>query len=60
VNRYSAGQAFVELGPTDVNMVRNETNTTAETLVTFITPVGALPIDSVPAPDCTPRQPEMR
>jgi len=55
LNRYSTGQAFVELGPTDVNMVRNETNSTAETLVTFLTPVGALPIDGVPAPpDCNP------
>jgi quercetin dioxygenase-like cupin family protein len=55
VNRYSAGQAFVERGPTDVNMVRNETNTIAETLVTFITPVGAAPRGDVPAPpDCNP------
>ena len=53
VNRYTAGQAFVERGPTDVNMVRNETTTTAETLVTFIIPVGVPPIHSVPAPpDC--------
>jgi quercetin dioxygenase-like cupin family protein len=55
VNRYSAGQAFVERGPTDVNMVRNETTNIAETIVTFIAPVGAVPIDSVPAPpDCNP------
>ena len=55
VNRYSAGQAFVENGPTDVNMVRNETTATAETLVTFITPVGAAPRDDVPPPpDCNP------
>jgi quercetin dioxygenase-like cupin family protein len=55
VNRYSAGQAFVERGPTDVNMVRNETKKTAETLVTFIIPVGAAPIHSVPAPPrCNP------
>jgi quercetin dioxygenase-like cupin family protein len=54
-NRYSTGQAFVENGPTDVNMVRNETNTTAEDVVTFITPVGAAPRDDVPAPpDCNP------
>jgi quercetin dioxygenase-like cupin family protein len=55
VNRYSAGQAFVERGPTDVNMVRNETTTTAEDVVTFIIPVGAAPRDDVPAPpDCNP------
>jgi hypothetical protein len=37
-------------------MVRNEsTTTTAETLVTFITPVGAAPRDDAPAPpDCNP------
>jgi quercetin dioxygenase-like cupin family protein len=53
VNRYTAGQAFVERGPSDVNMVRNETTTNAETLVTFIIPVGVPPIHSVPAPpDC--------
>jgi quercetin dioxygenase-like cupin family protein len=55
VNRYSAGQAFVERGPDDVNMVRNETASTAETLVTFITPVGAAPRDDVPSPPgCNP------
>jgi quercetin dioxygenase-like cupin family protein len=55
VNRYSAGQAFVEQGPTDVNMVRNETDAQAETVVTFITPVGAALRDDVPAPpDCNP------
>jgi quercetin dioxygenase-like cupin family protein len=54
VTRYTTGQAFVERGPTDVNMVRNQTTTTAETLVTFIIPVGAAPIHSVPAPpDCS-------
>jgi hypothetical protein len=55
VHRYSADQAFVERGPTDVNMVRNETKARAETLVTFITPVGAAPIHGVPAPPhCNP------
>lgn len=55
VNRYSADQAFVERGPDDVNMVRNETDNTAETVVTFITPVGAAPRDDVPAPPgCNP------
>ena len=38
---YTAGQAFVEHGPTDENLVRNDGSVPAETLVTFITPPGA-------------------
>jgi hypothetical protein len=52
---YTAGQAFVETGPTDENMVRNNGTVPAETYVTFITPVGATPRDDVPAPSgCNP------
>jgi quercetin dioxygenase-like cupin family protein len=56
---YTAGQAFVENGPTDENLVRNDGSAPAETIVTFITPPGA-PIrddaqparwDAVPAAD---------
>jgi quercetin dioxygenase-like cupin family protein len=52
--RYSSGQAFVELGPSDINMVRNESSTTeADTIVTFLTPVGATLKEDVAAP-CNP------
>jgi hypothetical protein len=52
--RYTAHQAFVELGPRDINMVRNESSTTqADTIVTFLTPVGANLKEDVPAP-CNP------
>jgi quercetin dioxygenase-like cupin family protein len=52
---YTAGQAFVENGPTDENMVRNNGSVPAETIVTFITPPGA-PIrdDAPPPPGCNP------
>ena len=52
---YTAGQAFVESGPTDENMVRNDGSVQAETIVTFITPPGA-PIrdDAPPPPGCNP------
>jgi quercetin dioxygenase-like cupin family protein len=52
---YTAGQAFVEHGPTDENMVRNDGSVPAETIVTFITPPGA-PIrdDAPPPPGCNP------
>jgi len=52
---FSAGQAFVEKGPTDVNMVRNNGSVPAETIVTFLTPPGA-PIreDAPPPPGCNP------
>jgi len=52
--RYTAGQAFVELGPSDINMVRNESTTQqADTIVTFLAPVGATLKEPVPAP-CNP------
>ena len=52
---YGAGQAFVENGPTDENLVRNDGSVPAETIVTFITPPGA-PIrdDAPPPPGCNP------
>jgi quercetin dioxygenase-like cupin family protein len=52
---YTTGQAFVENGPTDENMVRNNGSVKAETIVTFITPPGA-PIrdDAPPPPGCNP------
>jgi quercetin dioxygenase-like cupin family protein len=52
---YTAGQAFVEKGPKDENMVRNDGSVNAETIVTFITPPGA-PIrdDAPPPPGCNP------
>ena len=51
---YTAGQAFVEHGPADENMIRNDGCVPAETIVTFITPSGA-PIhgDTLP-PGCDP------
>jgi quercetin dioxygenase-like cupin family protein len=52
---YTTGQAFVENGPTDENMVRNNGSIQAETIVTFITPPGALIRDDAPAPPgCNP------
>jgi len=50
---YTAGQAFVEHGPTDENLVRNDGSVPAETLVTFITPPGA-PIHHDSPPGCNP------
>ena len=49
---YTVGQAFVENGPTDENMVRNDGSVPAETIVTFITPPG------VPIRDDTPLAPD--
>jgi quercetin dioxygenase-like cupin family protein len=52
---YTVGQAFVENGPTDENMVRNNGSIPAETIVTFITPPGAPIRDDAPAPPgCNP------
>jgi len=52
---YTAGQAFVEHGPTDEHMVRNNGSVPAETIVTFITPPGApLRDDAPPPPGCNP------
>jgi quercetin dioxygenase-like cupin family protein len=45
---YTAGQAFVEYGPADENMIRNDGPVPAETLVTFITPPGAPIRDDAP------------
>jgi hypothetical protein len=38
---FSAGQTFLEFGPKDVNLTRNETGAVTETVVTFLLPVGA-------------------
>ena len=52
---YTAGQAFVENGPTDENMVRNQGPVPAETIVTFLTPPGAaIREDAPPPPGCNP------
>jgi quercetin dioxygenase-like cupin family protein len=52
---YTAGQAFVENGPADENMVRNDGSVQAETIVTFITPPGAaIREDAPPPPGCNP------
>jgi quercetin dioxygenase-like cupin family protein len=51
---YTAGQAFVENGPTDHNMIRNDGSVPAETIVTFITPPGAPIRDDAPPPGCNP------
>jgi quercetin dioxygenase-like cupin family protein len=49
---YTAGQAFVENGPTDENLVRNDGPVPAETIVTFITPPGAPIRGDAPPPGC--------
>jgi quercetin dioxygenase-like cupin family protein len=52
---YTARQAFVENGPTDENMVRNNGSVPAETIVTFLTPPGAPIREDAPAPpSCNP------
>ena len=51
---YTAGQAFVEHGPTDEHMVRNNGSVPAETIVTFITPPGAPIREDAPPPGCNP------
>jgi quercetin dioxygenase-like cupin family protein len=50
---YTAGQAFVENGPADENMIRNDGSVLAETIVMVLTPPGA-PIRDAPPPGCTP------
>jgi quercetin dioxygenase-like cupin family protein len=50
---YTAGQAFVENGPTDENMVRNDGTVLAEAIVALITPPGA-PISDSPPPGSNP------
>ena len=47
---FNAGQTFLELGPDDVNLTRNETGGVTETVVTFLLPVGAPTTVDVPAP----------
>ena len=51
---YTAGQAFVENGPADENMVRNDGSVPAETIVTLITPPGAPIRDDAPPPSGNP------
>jgi len=51
---YTAGQAFVEHGSTDVNMVRNDGSVPAETIVTSIIPPGAPIRDDAPPPGRDP------
>ena len=52
---YTAGKAFVEHGPTDEHMVRNNGSVPAETIVTFITPPGGGGASSrMGAPGCNP------
>lgn len=38
---YTAGQGFVDAGGSDVHMLRNDTNTTAETVAVQLLPTGA-------------------
>ena len=47
---FNAGQTFLELGPDDVNLTRNETGGVTETAVTFLLPVGAPVTVDAPAP----------
>jgi quercetin dioxygenase-like cupin family protein len=49
---FGAGQTFLELGPHDVNLTRNQTGAVTETLVTFLLPVGAPLTVDAPAPRC--------
>jgi quercetin dioxygenase-like cupin family protein len=52
---FSAGQGFAETGPNEVHMVRNEGSVPAETIVSFVVPVGApLRIDQPAPADCNP------
>ena len=49
---FSAGQTFLEFGPKDVNLTRNETGAVTETVVIFLLPVGAPITVDAPAPNC--------
>ena len=49
---FSAGQTFLEFGPDDVNLTRNETGSMTETVVTFLLSVGAPITVDAPAPTC--------
>ena len=47
---FGAGETFLEYGPKDVNLTRNETGGVTETVVTFLLPVGAPVTVDAPAP----------
>jgi quercetin dioxygenase-like cupin family protein len=47
---FRAGQTFLELGPKDLNLTRNQTGGVTETVVTFLLPVGAPITVDAPAP----------
>jgi len=49
---FGPGQTFLEFGPDDVNLTRNETAAVTETVVTFLLPVGAPITIDAPAPSC--------
>jgi hypothetical protein len=49
---FGPGQTFLEFGPDDVNLTRNETTAVTETVVTFLLPVGAPITIDAPAPSC--------
>jgi quercetin dioxygenase-like cupin family protein len=49
---FGPGQTFLEFGPDDVNLTRNQTGTVTETMVTFLLPVGAPITVDAPAPNC--------
>jgi DNA-binding HxlR family transcriptional regulator len=47
---FHAGQTFIEFGPKDLNLTRNEAGGVTETVVTFLLPVGAPITVDAPAP----------
>ena len=49
---FGPGQTFLEFGPDDVNLTRNETGAVTETVVIFLLPVGAPITVDAPAPNC--------
>jgi len=49
---FGPGQTFLEFGPDDVNLTRNQTAAVTETVVTFLLPVGAPVTVDAPAPSC--------
>jgi quercetin dioxygenase-like cupin family protein len=54
-HKYNAGQAFVDRGGGHVHIARNESDTTVEVSVTYLTPVGAGPrTDVTPEPGNCP------
>jgi quercetin dioxygenase-like cupin family protein len=51
---FTAGQTFLEFGPKDVNLTRNETDGVTETVVTFMLPVGApIMVDAAAPGSCS-------